>query len=405
MSLKGKRILIGITGGIAAYKVASLIRLLVKQGAEVKVIMTASALDFITPLTISTLSKNPVYTDLFDKKTGEWFNHVDLGIWADLMLIAPLSANTLAKMAHGLSDSLLLTTYLSARCEVMAAPAMDLDMYKHPSVTDNLETLENHGVRILDAGIGELASGLSGQGRMMEPEDIFLEVSRFFQRSDDFLGKLFLITAGPTQEAIDPVRYISNHSSGKMGVAIAQEAASRGAKVNLILGPTQLQITHPNIEVRNVRSADEMFQAAEAVHGVSDYVIFSAAVADYKPVHPAQQKIKKADDRLALELDKNIDIAKTLGSRKRINQLHIGFALETENEAAHAQEKLKNKNFDFIVLNSLQDEGAGFQKDTNKVTYFFSDSPPVYSDTVPKTEIARQILDLIKSFPHKTEKR
>ncbi|HSI76523.1 MAG TPA: bifunctional phosphopantothenoylcysteine decarboxylase/phosphopantothenate--cysteine ligase CoaBC [Lunatimonas sp.] len=404
-SIQSKKILIGVTGGIAAYKIALLIRLLIKEGAEVKVIMTTSALDFITPLTLSTLSKNPVLVDFFDKKSGEWNNHVELGLWADVFLIAPLSANTLAKLAQGQSDSLLVATYLSARCAVLVAPAMDLDMYKHPSVRQNFDTILRHGVTILEAGTGELASGLHGQGRMMEPEDMIEKISVSFRSQRDLKGESFLITAGPTQEAIDPVRYISNHSSGKMGIAIAYEAAERGAKVHLVLGPTNFKIVHPNIDVIPVVSAQDMYEAAKVVHPTASCVVFSAAVADYGPAEPSTQKVKKSGEQMTLTLKKNVDIALTLGKAKHEKQIHVGFALETENERENAIQKLEKKNFDFIVLNSLQDIGAGFKADTNKVTYFFRDNSSLVSEVLPKREIAKQVVDLIKTHLDKQEKK
>lgn len=403
--IQSKKILIGVTGGIAAYKVALLIRSLIKQGAEVKVIMTTSALDFITPLTLSTLSKNPVLVDFFDKKSGEWNNHVELGLWADLFLIAPLSASTLAKLAHGQSDNLLVATYLSARCGVMVAPAMDLDMYQHPSVRENFDTIERHDVTILEVETGELASGLHGPGRMMEPKGILERISLFFQTQMDLVGQVLLITAGPTQEAIDPVRYISNHSSGKMGIAIAQEAAGRGAQVHLVLGPTDIKVTHPNINVIPVVTAQDMYEAAKKIHPDASCVVFSAAVADYGPAEVSSQKVKKSGDQLTLRLKKNIDIAFSLGKTKLSGQIHVGFALETENEQENARQKLEKKNFDFIVLNSLQDKGAGFKSDTNKVTYFFKDDTSLVSEVLPKREIAQQVVELIKNHLHKQEKK
>ncbi|WP_114748644.1 bifunctional phosphopantothenoylcysteine decarboxylase/phosphopantothenate--cysteine ligase CoaBC [Pleomorphovibrio marinus] len=395
MSLKGKKILLGITGGIAAYKCASLIRLLVKQGAEVKVIMTTSALDFITPLTLATLSKNPVLHDFYDKGTGEWTNHVSLGLWADLMIIAPLSANTLSKMANGQSDNLLLTTYLSARCPVMVAPAMDLDMYKHPSVRTNLDRLEEYQVIVLEAGTGDLASGLSGKGRMLEPEEILEAALNHFDNPQTLEGRTFLITAGPTQEAIDPVRYISNHSSGKMGIALADTAAALGAKVTLILGPSSLSPTHPGIEVVAVTSAKEMYDAAALRHPIADVIIFAAAVADYTPVTTSSEKLKKSGSEMNIPLKKNIDIAETLGKSKGEGQFHIGFALETENEEANAKEKLERKNFDLVVLNSLRDEGAGFRHDTNKVTLIKRGGSPIQTEVMSKTDVAKRILNEI----------
>jgi phosphopantothenoylcysteine decarboxylase / phosphopantothenate---cysteine ligase len=395
MSLSGKKILLGITGGIAAYKCASLTRLLVKAGAEVRVILTTSALDFITPLTLSTLSKNPVLHDFYDKNTGEWNNHVKLGLWADLMVIAPLSANTLSKMASGQSDNLLLTTYLSARCPVMVAPAMDLDMFNHPSVGSNLSRLKEHGVKVLDVGTGELASGLSGKGRMLEPEEILQSIVSHFLENTPFMGLQILLTAGPTQEAIDPVRYISNHSSGKMGIALADTAAGLGAKVTLILGPTSLSPHHPEVKVIPVTSAKEMYEAAVEHHSIANVTIFSAAVADYSPVHPAEQKLKKLGNEMSLPLKKNIDIAETLGKIKGEHQIHVGFALETENEQTNAMAKLKKKNFDLVVLNSLRDEGAGFRHETNKVIIFDKNGPVQITGLMGKHQIARMILDQV----------
>ncbi len=395
MSLSGKKILLGITGGIAAYKCASLTRLLVKAGAEVRVIMTTSALDFITPLTLSTLSKNPVLHDFYNKDTGEWNNHVKLGLWADLMVIAPLSANTLSKMAIGQSDNLLLTTYLSARCPVMVAPAMDLDMYSHPSVGDNLGVLKKHGVKVLEVGTGELASGLSGKGRMLEPEEIIQDIETHFTDYSPFKGLQFLLTAGPTQEAIDPVRYISNHSSGKMGIALADAAAALGAKVTLILGPTSISPIQPEVKVIPVTSAMQMYEAANAHHRIADVVIFAAAVSDYAPSHTADQKLKKSGDVMAVDLKKNIDIAETLGENKGEKQIHIGFALETEDEESNAMAKLKKKNFDLVVLNSLRDEGAGFRHDTNKVTIIGKNGKMQSTELLHKSEIAKLILEQV----------
>ncbi len=395
MSLSGKKILLGITGGIAAYKCAALTRLLVKAGAEVKVIMTASAFDFITPLTLATLSKNPVFHDFFDSKTGEWTNHVKLGLWADLMVIAPLSANTLSKMAYAQSDNLLLTSYLSARCPVMVAPAMDLDMFAHPAVASNLALLKEHGVKVLEVGEGELASGLSGKGRMLEPEEIVHAIETHFIEQTPLSGIQFLITAGPTQEAIDPVRFISNHSSGKMGIALADTAAGMGAKVTLILGPTAISPSHPGVTVVPVTSANQMYEAAKMYQPRAKVILFAAAVADYAPAQTADQKLKKTGDQLAIGLRKTIDIAEKLGEIKGNGQLHIGFALETENEESNAAEKLKKKNFDLIVLNSLRDEGAGFSHDTNKVTIMGKDGPIQSTELLGKPQIARLILDQV----------
>ncbi|PRY85334.1 bifunctional phosphopantothenoylcysteine decarboxylase/phosphopantothenate--cysteine ligase CoaBC [Mongoliibacter ruber] len=401
MQLKGKRILLGVTGSIAAYKSAHLTRLLVKEGAEVQIIMSTSALDFITPLTLATLSKNPVYHQFHDPKSGVWTNHVDLGLWADLFLVAPISANTLGKFANGLCDSLLTATYLSARCPVMVAPAMDLDMYQHPSVKQNLERLITFGNIILDAESGELASGLSGQGRMMEPENILERVLGHFQPSQDFVGKKILITSGPTQEAIDPVRYISNHSSGKMGAAIADSFADQGAEVHLVLGKGAVRPQHPGITIHSVVSAQEMYEKVSSLHPSADITVFAAAVADYAPKNIAEEKIKKAGDAMTIELVKNVDIAFSLGKEKKWNQIHVGFALETENEEFHAKEKLEKKNFDLIVLNSMRDSGAGFQSDTNKVRIFSGDGSSINSEVLPKSEIAQLILKCIKQLPVK----
>ncbi|TNF41177.1 MAG: bifunctional phosphopantothenoylcysteine decarboxylase/phosphopantothenate--cysteine ligase CoaBC [Cytophagales bacterium] len=399
MNLKGKRILLGVTGSIAAYKSALLTRLLIKSGAEVQIIMSASALDFITPLTLATLSKKPVLSEFSNKKTGEWSNHVELGLWADLFIVAPLSANTLAKFANGLCDNLLSATYLSARCPVMVAPAMDLDMYQHPSVQSNLHRLQSFGNLVLEAESGELASGLSGQGRMMEPEHILEHVALFFQSQSDFSGKKVLITMGPTQEAIDPVRFISNHSSGKMGLSIARSFAHRGAEVHIVSGPVSLDFSKDQLSVTRVHSAKEMFDACQALHPQMDICVFAAAVADYAPAQVASEKIKKDDSSLSLDLVKNVDIAKELGKVKGSRQLHIGFALETENEEQNAKAKLDKKNFDLIVLNSAKEEGAGFRHDTNKVRIFHKDGKEFNSDLLPKEQIAELILDQIKNIP------
>ncbi|WP_291785264.1 bifunctional phosphopantothenoylcysteine decarboxylase/phosphopantothenate--cysteine ligase CoaBC [Cecembia sp.] len=401
MLLKGKKILLGITGSIAAYKAAHLTRLLVKEGAEVQIIMSTSALDFITPLTLATLSKKPVFHEFFDPKTGSWTNHVDLGLWADLFLIAPISANTLSKLANGSCDNLLSATYLSARCPVMIAPAMDLDMYQHPSVRKNLGTVASFGNIILDAESGELASGLSGQGRLMEPENILEKVVAHFVSAEDFLGKKVLITSGPTQEAIDPVRFISNHSSGKMGAAIADSFARRGAEVHLVLGSGAIKPENKKIKIYPVKSAQEMYQESARVHRAMDICVFAAAVADYAPKNVATEKIKKEGEGMAIDLVKNVDIALTLGKAKMPHQIHVGFALETENEAFHAKNKLEKKNFDLIILNSMRQKGAGFQLDTNKVSLFFEDGHIEESEILPKQQIAEMILQGIKKIPVK----
>jgi phosphopantothenoylcysteine decarboxylase / phosphopantothenate---cysteine ligase len=399
MSLRGKKIILGVTGSIAAYKSAFLTRLLVKAGAEVQIIMSASAFDFITPLTLATLSKRPVLSKFQKDETGEWNNHVELGLWADLFLVAPISANTLAKFANGISDNLLSATYLSARCPVMIAPAMDLDMYQHPSVRKNLSKLSSFGNLILDAEKGELASGLSGQGRMMEPEKILKEIDQFFLKSEEFKGKKVLITLGPTQEALDPVRYISNHSSGKMGIALAEAFFSRGADVFVVAGPISISVEKEQYHWKDVKTAGEMFGVAKSLHSQMDICVFAAAVADYMPSKVAPDKIKKSEDEITLELVKNVDIAYSLGKDKKLNQIHIGFALETENESANALLKLEKKNFDLIVLNSMNDAGAGFKLDTNKVQIFDRSGGVTPSDISSKTAIAHLILDQINLLP------
>jgi phosphopantothenoylcysteine decarboxylase/phosphopantothenate--cysteine ligase len=399
MNLQGKRILLGVTGSIAAYKSAHLTRLLIKSGAEVQLIMSTSALVFITPLTLATLSKRPVFTEFSDKKTGEWNNHVELGLWADLFIIAPLSANSLAKLANGICDNLLSATYLSARCPVMLAPAMDLDMYQHASVRENLRKVQSYGNILLDAEHGELASGLAGQGRMMEPEHILARVGKFFFQQSDFLGKKVLITLGPTQEAIDPVRFISNHSSGKMGLAIAQAFKARGAEVFLVCGPVSVAISSKDFHLESVRSAAEMYSSAKRLHGLMDICVFAAAVADYAPSDVAPEKIKKQDSEISITLKKNVDIAFELGKVKRSGQIHVGFALETEHEEVYAKSKLDKKNFDLIVLNSAKVEGAGFRHDTNQVSIFHKDGKSADSGLLPKSEVAELILDEIKKTP------
>lgn len=399
MSLQGKRIILGITGSIAAYKSALLTRLLIKSGAEVQIIMSASALDFITPLTLATLSKKPVLIEFQKDDTGVWNNHVELGLWADLFLVAPISANTISKFATGLCDNLLTATYLSARCPVMLAPAMDLDMYQHPSVRANLQTLASFGNEILDSESGELASGLSGQGRMMEPEKILNQVKDFFKRKEDFLNKKVLITMGPTQEALDPVRFISNHSSGKMGLALAKAFQERGAEVYVISGPISLNVDKHSFHWTDVKSAKEMYEAANKNHRIMDICVFAAAVADYAPSEIATEKIKKSDLELTFKMVKNVDIAFELGKIKQPGQLHIGFALETENEIENAKAKLDKKNFDLIVLNSMKESGAGFKLDTNRVHIFHSSGEFVSSEVAKKSKIAGLILDQIKLAP------
>lgn len=393
--LEGKKILLGVCGSIAAYKSALLIRLLVKAGCEVKVVMTTSAKTFITPLTLSTLSKNPVVSSFEKDDQGQWENHVELGLWADLFVIAPASANTLAKMAHGQCDNLLMATYLSAKCQVMVAPAMDLDMYKHPATLQNLKTLQSFGHQVLDAEHGELASGLVGEGRMAEPEELMAQIERHFGKKKRFEGKQVLITAGPTYEKIDPVRFIGNHSSGKMGLALAHTMANEGARVQLIAGPGNYQVLSDAISLIRVSSADEMYKEVAACYGQVDIAIFAAAVADYRPAAPAEEKIKKSSESMTIELVKNKDIAAEMGKRKSNGQINVGFALETEKEEQYAQEKMSKKNFDLIVLNSLNDNGAGFSVDTNKITIFSVDQKPKHFELKSKQEVAEDIVNCI----------
>jgi len=367
--LSGKKILIGISGGIAAYKTANLVRLFIKAGAQVQVVMSPASLHFVTPLTLATLSKNPVYYTFYNEEaTGKWNNHVELGLWADLMLVAPATANTLSKMANGNCDNLLIATYLSVKCPVYFAPAMDLDMYKHPSTLDSFHKLKSFGNIIIPAENGELASGLSGEGRMAEPENIVDFLEKDILEKLPLKGRKIMVTAGPTFEAIDPVRFIGNHSSGKMGFDLANEAAKNGAEVVLISGPTYLKEVNSRIRLIRVTSAQEMYDACHKYYNEVDVVISAAAVADYKPKNVADKKIKKNDETFIIELEKTKDILASLGIIKK-NQLLIGFALETENEIEHAKLKIQKKNLDLIVLNSLNDEGAGFGKPTNKVTF------------------------------------
>lgn len=366
--MQGKHIIVGVTGGIAAYKTAILVRELVKRGAEVKVIMTEKAKEFITPLTLATLSRNPVLVDFFDPTDGRWNSHVSLGLWADAYIIAPATANTLAKMAHGIADNLLTTTYLSARCPVFAAPAMDLDMYAHVATQENLQTLRNRGVQMIEPASGFLASGLEGKGRMAEPEVIAQFVADKLQANLPLTGKNILITAGPTYEKIDPVRFIGNYSSGKMGYAIAETCAQLGATVTLVSGPVQIKAQHANIHVTAVESAAEMFQATTTAFSQADAAILCAAVADFTPATKANSKIKRGDSGMSIELQPTKDIAAALGSAKKDTQVLVGFALETDNEAANAASKLARKNLDFIVLNSLRNPGTCFGYDNNQIT-------------------------------------
>lgn len=398
MSLKGKHILLGITGSIAAYKAALLVRMLVKEGAEVKVVMTAMAKQFITPLTMATLSKSPILVDFYNPENGDWNSHVSLGMWADLYLIAPCSANTMGKMVTGVADNLLLTAYLSAKCPVAIAPAMDLDMYKHPSTQQNLSILLQRGVTIIEPVSGELASGLEGKGRMEEPERMIPQIEAIFARNGSLCGKRVVITAGPTKEPIDPVRYITNHSSGKMGYALAYEAANRGAEVTLVSGPVNLSLYHPNIRIIPVLTAAEMFQATRSVLPESDITILCAAVADFTIADPAGTKIKREKTNYMLELTPTEDIAAWVGRNKREGALSVGFALETDNEMENARGKLIRKNLDMIVLNSTRDEGAGFGGDTNKVSIVLKGGEVLAYPVKNKAEVAVDIVDCIENL-------
>ncbi len=399
--LKGKNIIVGVTGSIAAYKSAFLVRLLIKAGADVKVIMTKPAIDFITPLTLSTLSKHPVLIDFTKNKAGEWNNHVELGLWADAIIIAPASANTLSKMANGACDNLLLATYFSARSKVYVAPAMDLDMYKHKSTISNLKKLESFGNKIINPGTGELASGLYGEGRMAEPEEIVLFLEKEFSKNLPLKGKKALVTAGPTYEAIDPVRFIGNHSSGKMGFAIAEALASHGADVTLICGPNNLQTINKSITRIDITSADELFAASVKAFKTSDIAILSAAVADFKPAKAAKEKLKKESGINQLNLTPTKDTLAELGKLKKKGQLLVGFALETENEVANAKGKIKRKNLDLIVLNSLKDKGAGFKTDTNKITIIDKHNKSIKFELKSKTDVAKDIIKTILNFKNK----
>jgi phosphopantothenoylcysteine decarboxylase/phosphopantothenate--cysteine ligase len=389
--LENKKIILGVCGSIAAYKAATLVRLLVKAGADVQVVMTPDATNFITPLTLSTLSKSPVYSEYFKPETGEWNNHVELGLWADAVIIAPASANTMAKMAGGLVNNLLTAVYLSAKCPVYFAPAMDLDMWKHETTQHNIAALQSFENIMIPPGNGELASGLHGEGRMAEPEEIVAFLTGDIKKKLPLFGQNMLVTAGPTYEAIDPVRFIGNHSSGKMGFALADELASLGADVTLIAGPTAQRSVYKSINRIDVVSAADMLNACLANFEKANAGVMCAAVADYTPVTVAAQKIKKHDDGLSIELKKTTDILKTLGQQKRIGQVLVGFALETENEEQYAIDKLKKKNLDLIVLNSLNDAGAGFKNDTNKVTLIDRDLQKTTFELKNKTEVARDI--------------
>ena len=398
--LSGRKIVLGVSGSIAAYKAALLTRLLIKQGAEVKVIMTPSAEEFITPLTLATLSKNPVLSKFRKEESGEWNNHVELGLWADAFVLAPATANTLAKMAHGICDNLMLAVYLSARCPVFLAPAMDLDMLAHPSTQENLKKLISFGNHIIQPGHGELASGLVGHGRMAEPEEIVFQLQQYFTAKRPLAGKTALVTAGPTHEAIDPVRFIGNNSSGKMGFALAEELVRQGATVHLIAGPTHLDLNLPNLTISRVTSAEEMHQASIARFPSVDIAVLSAAVADFKPLTKADQKIKKTEAGLTIELVKTRDIAADLGKVKHNGQMIVGFALETENEFANAEKKIVSKNFDLIVLNSLNDAGAGFGHDTNQITLIDKNKQVKKFSLKSKKEVAADIVNSIIEHLH-----
>ncbi len=395
--LKGKHILLGVTGSIAAYKSALLIRFLIKEGAEVKVIMTEKAKEFITPLTLATLSKNPVLVEFFNPENGDWNSHVNLGLWADAYLIAPATANTIAKMAYGIADNLLLTSFLSARCMTIIAPAMDVDMFMHPSTQKNLKILAETGVLIVEPKSGELASGLDGKGRMEEPEKIVSAINDLFKKKESYKNKTVLITAGPTREAIDPVRYISNHSTGKMGYAIAHEFASRGATVILVSGPVSIPVTNPAIERISVTSADEMYNKCVEIcnNFLIDVCIFAAAVADFTPVETPDKKVKRGKTNYSIELKPTKDISSHVSSTMNKNTIRVGFALETDNEVENAIEKLRNKNLDLIILNSLKDEGAGFNSDTNKITIFNKNGNRYDFPLKSKKSVASDIADNI----------
>ena len=403
MSLAKKNIVIAVCGSIAAYKIAHLTRLLVKEKANVQIIMTKEAAEFITPLTLSTLSNNPVLIDYFDPKTGEWNNHVHIGLQSDLILVAPATANTIGKLANGICDSLLTAVYLSAKCPVFIAPAMDLDMWKHPSTQNNIRLLQSYGNRIIHPGNGELASGLIGEGRLAEPEEILDFITQSFSPQLPLSGRNALVTAGPTYEAIDPVRFIGNHSSGKMGYALAKQLVALGAKVTLISGPTALDAPQ-NVDRIQVTSAHEMLEAVVQHFSQSDIIVMSAAVADYTPIEVASQKIKKKEDQFSIALKKTTDILASIGTKKTEKQLLIGFALETNNEVEHAKDKLMRKNLDFIILNSMQDKGAGFATDTNKVTVIDRFQHIQEFTLKSKEDVAKDICQLIVQHPILTQK-
>ncbi len=395
--LEGKKIILGITGSIAAYKAAYLVRALRKKGAEVQVVMTPAAKEFITPVTLSPLSGRPVVSEFFSANDGVWHSHVDLGLWADAMLVAPATASTIGKMANGIADNMLITTYLSMKCPVFVAPAMDLDMYRHPSTQHNLQLLASYGNHIIEPASGELASGLEGKGRMQEPDAIVATLERFFQQAASLNGKTILITAGPTYEKIDPVRFIGNYSSGKMAFALARACAARGARVELISGPVSLSTPQGNIHRTDVESAAQMHEACEKIFPDCQAAILCAAVADFRPAACADSKIKREKGGMTLTLEPTTDIAASLGEAKRPGQVLVGFALETDNEAANAQAKLEKKHLDFIVLNSLQDPGAGFRTDTNKVTVISRQGAQAYP-LKSKTAVAEDIIDCLTTY-------
>lgn len=398
-SLKGKHIILGVTGGIAAYKSVTLLRLLTKAGAEVQVVMTPAAKEFVAPVTFASLSQKPVVSEFFTANTGEWHSHVDLGLWADAMVVAPATASTIGKMANGIADNMLVTTYLSAKEPVWIAPAMDLDMMRHPSTVANIERLRSFGNHIIEPGSGALASGLSGKGRMAEPEEIVATLESHFATAGSMTGKTVTITAGPTREKLDPVRFISNFSSGKMGYALAEEAARRGARVILVSGPVALEARNPLIEVRRVESAEEMLAEARKAFAGSDIAIMCAAVADYRPAAVSPSKLKRGDSpAMTLELVRNPDIAATLGSEKRPGQTLVGFALETDDAIAHGADKLRRKNLDMIVVNSLADKGAGFGTETNLVTIITADGRRTAGTLKPKSAVAADIIDSIETL-------
>lgn len=393
--LENKKIVLGVTGSIAAYKACILARLLIKKGAEVQVVMTPSAKEFITPLTLATLTQKPVVSEFFDRRDGSWHSHVSLGLWADAMLVAPASASTIGKMANGIADNMLVTTYLSMKAPVFVAPAMDLDMYAHPSTQANLQKLQSYGNHIIEPVTGFLASKLEGKGRMEEPEKIVEVLEQYFAKQQKLAGKKVLITAGPTYEKIDPVRFIGNYSSGKMGLALAEVCAEQGAEVTLICGPVMLQTSHPNIKRIDVESAQQMYEVSIKHFPKTDIAILCAAVADFTPKTTADKKIKRKGDDLTIKLQPTQDIAAALGIQKKKKQVLVGFALETDNELKNAKDKMERKNLDLIVLNSLQDKGAGFRVDTNKVTIIDRRGGLTAYDTKTKREVAEDIVECI----------